>query len=162
MPFEEGFAEVYNLFIAATLASAGYDVVRADDMRAQQNILKDIVVGISSADLIVADLTDANPNVYYELGIAHALRRPVILLTQRVDDLPFDLRSYRVIPYSTHFAEITRAREQLHELAKGAADGVIPFGSPISDFLGPSLSAVSAEPAHAGEPGLLDHLLSAA
>lgn len=160
MPFAEGFDEVYNLFIADTLASAGYGVLRADDIRAQQNILKDILLGIANAHLVVADLTDSNPNVYYELGIAHALRRPVILLTQRLEDLPFDLRSYRVISYSTHFAEINRARERLFELAKGASDGTVPFGNPVTDFLGPSLPALGTGPEPDAEAGLLDHLVA--
>jgi hypothetical protein len=160
MPFAEGFDEVYNLFIADTMATAGYEVVRSDDIRSQQNILKDIVVGIAGAGLIVADLTDANPNVYYELGIAHALRRPVILLTQRIEDLPFDLRSYRVIPYSTHFTEIARAREQLLDLAKGAAEGAMPLGTPVTDFLGPSYSGSRVESSTGGEAGLLDYLVA--
>ena len=83
---------------------------RADDIRAHQNILKDIISALAESALIVADLTGSNPNVYYELGLAHAFRKRVILLTQQVDDLPFDLRSYRVIPYSTYFAEVAKAK----------------------------------------------------
>ena len=158
MPFAEGFNEVYNLFIADTLSRAGYEVIRADDIRAQQNILKDIVLGIAQSNLIVADLTDSNPNVYYELGIAHALQRPVILLTQQLSELPFDLQSYRVITYSTHFAEIERARELLLELAEGATAGAIPFGNPVSDFLGGLVPPAASD--SEGEAGLLDHLVA--
>ena len=97
MPFGEGFDEVYGLFVAETLRKAGNDVVQPDDVRTQQNILKDIITGLASADLIVAHLSDNNPNVYYELGVAHGLRQTTVLLTQNLDELPFDLRSYRVI-----------------------------------------------------------------
>ena len=70
---------------------------RADDIDNQQNILNDIVKSIRSSELIVADLTDPNPNVYYELGLAHAMRKRVVLMTQDLGSMPFDLRSYRTI-----------------------------------------------------------------
>jgi hypothetical protein len=49
--------------------------------------------------LIVADCTDRNPNVFYEIGLAHAIGKPTILLTQREEDVPFDLRHWRYIAY---------------------------------------------------------------
>lgn len=163
MPFGEGFDEIYSLFIADTLTQAGYDVSRADNIRSQQNIIKDIVIGIATSELIVADLTDSNPNVYYELGIAHALRKPVVLLTQEIDDLPFDLRSYRVIPYKTHFAEVSKARVQLHDVAQGFLNDEVPFGSPIIDYLTvtsiPSMELRQTKE-EAGEPGFLDHMVA--
>jgi hypothetical protein len=140
MPFAEGFDVIYSLFIQPTLAEAGYEVRRADEIRSAQNILKDIILGLVNSDLVVADLTDSNPNVYYELGLAHALGRPVIMLSQEMEELPFDLRSYRVIPYKTHFADIQQARAELLQLAKGCLDSSVPFGSPVGDFL-PDLSS---------------------
>ena len=141
MPFAEEFSAVYSGFIKTTLEEAGYEVSRADELISHQNILKDIVRGIGVADLIVADLTSANPNVYYELGLAHALGKKVILLTQEVSEIPFDLQAYRVVEYSTHFAEIDAARKSLREIAEGALSDSAAFGNPISDFLG--LSRVS-------------------
>jgi len=168
MPFGEGFNEIYDLFISGTLIEAGYDVFRADDIRSQQNILKDIVASIANSNLIVADLTGANPNVYYEVGLAHAFRKQVILMTQEIDDLPFDLRSYRVISYSTHFSDINRAKTQLASLATDARTGKIPFGSPVTDFLsGLPDKAIMQEDEKkekkqqtiVGEAGLLDYLV---
>lgn len=136
MPFDPEFDEVYNLFIADALNEAGYGVFRADDLRSQCSILQDIISSIVSCDLIVADLTGAKPNVFYELGLAHALRKPVILLTQDLSDIPFDLKSYRVLRYDTHFARVRKARDELIGLAKGALQGTVPFGSPVTDFEG--------------------------
>ncbi|MGQ0557173.1 MAG: hypothetical protein ACT4PN_14655 [Nitrospiraceae bacterium] len=168
MPFGEGFDEIYGLFIAGAVSEAGYDVVRADDIRSQQNILKDIVDGLADSSLVIADLTGSNPNVYYELGLAHGLSKRVILLTQHVDELPFDLRSYRVIPYSTHFAEIAKARAQLLAVAKDALDDRLAFGTPVTDFLSATMARKStivstvtgsvSEPT-LGEAGVLDHLV---
>lgn len=162
MPFGEGFNEIYNLFLVETLSEAGYEVTRADDIRSCQNILKDIVRGVADSQLVVADLTDSNPNVYYELGLAHGLAKPVLLLTQEINELPFDLRSYRVLPYKTHFADIAKARKQLLDLARGALTGVTPFGSPVSDFVGGASQVHPREtrpPDAQGEAGFLDHLV---
>lgn len=134
MPFAEELSDVYEHLIKGSLMDAGYDVARADDIRSQNNILCDIVQGIANSDLIVSDLTGSNPNVYYELGIAHALNKKVILITQNIDELPFDLRSYRVIGYSTHFSRMNDARNELKELASQALDENLPFGNPVSDF----------------------------
>lgn len=134
MPFAEEFMDVYRYLIADGLKIAGYNVKRADDIKSQNNIIGDIVEGIVSSDLIVADLTGANPNVYYELGIAHALNKKVILLTQEIDELPFDLRSYRVVSYSVHFAKMNQAKEELSQLATDAFKGNLPFGNPVKDF----------------------------
>lgn len=136
MPFAEELSDVYRYLIADGLINAGYDVKRADDILSQNNILSDIVAGIVSSDLIVADLTGANPNVYYELGIAHALNKNVILLTQDIEELPFDLRSYRVVSYSVHFAKMNQAKEELYKLASEAIKGKLPFGNPVKDFCG--------------------------
>ncbi len=135
MPFDASFDEIYNLFIADALVEAGYEVFRADDIQNQRSILKDIIEPIFTFDLVVADLTTNNPNVFYELGIAHALGKKVVLLTQDVNDLPFDLRSYRVVAYSTHFALMRQAKDELTQLAIGAKDNSILFGSPVSDYL---------------------------
>ena len=167
MPFAEEFSDVYQHLIIEALSDAGYDTKRADDIKSQNNILEDVVVGITTSDLIVADLTGSNPNVYYELGIAHALDKNVILLTQEINDLPFDLRSYRVISYNVHFAKMVQAKRELFELAKEAFECKLPFGNPVKDFggkcfisneTGNTLRVMSIEGTE-DELGLLDYRL---
>jgi hypothetical protein len=63
MPFDDEFNDVYKHFIHDCLLNAGYVVKRADEIKGQNNILGDIVGGIIKSDLIVADLTGANPKV---------------------------------------------------------------------------------------------------
>ena len=135
MPLDEALKPVYELLIRPILEKEGFDVERADDIESQQNILKDILNKIRSSDLIVADLTDLNPNVFYELGIAHAFRRNVLLLTQTIEEVPFDLRPYRLLEYNTHFAKIEDAREKLKNFVQGCREGSIDFGSPVTDFV---------------------------
>lgn len=117
------------------LERVGYDVKRADSDLDQQNVLKDVVRGVARADLVIAELTSRNPNVLYELGLSHALRRNTVLITQSMDDIPFDLRTYRVISYSTQFDSADKLSEQLESIGEARRENAIDFGSPIVDFL---------------------------
>ena len=163
MPFAPDFDEIYNLFIATTLTNAGFEVFRADTILSQRNILEDVVLSIAESDLIVADLTGSNANVYYELGLAHALGKRVLLMTQSIEELPFDLRSYRVIAYDTHFASIQKAKDELTALAIGAKNNTLPFGSPIKDFALSASGQANQVPTPSsdedGELGFLDHMV---
>jgi hypothetical protein len=134
MPFDKEFDDIYEQFIREALIEAGFDVFRADDLLNRENILKDIVNSIVSSDLIIAELTGANPNVFYELGIAHGLNKPTILVTQAIEDIPFDLRPYRILLYDVHFTKIQDAKKKLLNLAKRTLKGEISFGNPLVDF----------------------------
>lgn len=74
---------------------------RADDIYSQKPIFSSILDSILSSEVIIADLTGKSPNVFYETGIAHSLRDPqsVILISQSMDDVPFDLRHLPVVLY---------------------------------------------------------------
>ncbi len=100
MPFGGKFDLIYRHLIKTPLATEGHKVRRADDEPEYQNILETIIQGISNTDLIIADLTGENANVYYELGIAHTLKKPTIQIVQNVDDILFSLHSYNTIRYS--------------------------------------------------------------
>lgn len=161
MPFAESFTSIYTDFLEPALESCGFEVARADNAINAQNVLKDIVQGISESHLVIADLTESNINVYYELGVAHALNKPVILITQDVDDMPFDIRSYRVILYTTHFTEIAQARIKIKDIASRFISGSVQFGSPISDFLNHEIELFSesqSENEEIVEYGFLDNL----
>ena len=161
MPFATEFDAVYEFVIKPALSEAGFKVVeRADEAANQQLIMRDVIANIEKAHLIVADLTEGNPNVLYELGVAHALNRPVVLLTQDIENLPFDLASYRVIPYATQLGDAHRARDNLAKVAQGALSGDTLFSSPVSDALGSAVSLPSAIAIGSDDeelPGLLDH-----
>jgi len=137
MPFDPDYTPIYEELIKKPLEAAGFEVNRADSVLTQQNILRDVIAGIATADLIVADLTDLNPNVMYELGIAHGLRIPTVLIAQSIEVLPFDLRSYRVVKYSDRFVDAPNLVAALTEVGKRRMDeGPDSFGSPVLDFLG--------------------------
>ncbi len=101
MPFRDPLNEYYTEIIKPAVITSGLSPVRADEIFGTQSIIKDVVQQISSAKLLIADLTYRNPNVMYELGVAHSLNKPVIMLVQNTEDIPFDLKHLRIIVYNT-------------------------------------------------------------
>ncbi len=70
----------------------------------------------------------------YELGLAHGMRKPVVLLTQSIESAPFDLRAYRMTSYSPDFKSVTKLIEVIKEIGRGHKNGEVSFGSPVTDF----------------------------
>jgi hypothetical protein len=101
MPFSGPFDQYYKNVLVPGIKDAGYEPVRADEIYGTRPIIEDIFNGIREASALVADVTNKNPNVNYELGIAHALERPVVIISQRIEDIPFDYRHIRAIIYDT-------------------------------------------------------------
>ncbi len=101
MPFGNADLNVvYEDFVKPVLEKDCFMVVeRGDDVFGSNVIMDDILASIRKADLILADLTGKNANVFYEVGICHALGKKVLLLAQAIDDVPFDLRHRRVLLY---------------------------------------------------------------
>jgi hypothetical protein len=95
LPFDRYFR---NIFVPA-IEDAGLRAIRADSIFMPSAIMPDIWRFLNEAKVLIADLTGRNPNVFYELGLAHALQKPVILVTSNLDDVPFDLRGLRVLGY---------------------------------------------------------------
>lgn len=98
MPFDAGFNAVYES-IREAADGAGLRCRRADDIWENPAIIQDVVSLIDRSRVVVCDCTGRNPNVFYEVGIAHTLGRDVILITQSEHDIPFDLRHLRYIRY---------------------------------------------------------------
>lgn len=133
MPFEDKFFEVYE--ILKRQFEKEFIFSHAGDEDNQQNILKDIIQAIYKADIIIADLTGLNANVFYELGVAHTLNKKVIIITENISSLPFDLKSYRANEYSTHFTKFAELIEALDKYLHGAISEEIIFSNPVNDFL---------------------------
>lgn len=100
MPFgRHELEELYKEFLLPALEECDLECRRGDDIFGSNAIMEDVRASIASADLVIADLTGQNPNVFYEVGIAHTLDKPVLLLSNSMEDVPFDLRHRRVLPY---------------------------------------------------------------
>jgi hypothetical protein len=100
MQFAEPYDTFYKEVIQKQAESAGFEVFRIDEKAGPGVIFQDIQREIEQAEVVIAEITPANPNVFYELGYAHALGKPTILLAQRGAQLPFDIRSFRVVFYN--------------------------------------------------------------
>ena len=99
-PFAPPLGGYYDSVYKPAIEQAGLHPVRADEsIFATGKIMDQIWRGIRSARVLVAELTSKNPNVFYELGLAHALEKPVVLVSSNEDDVPFDLRHIRIILY---------------------------------------------------------------
>ena len=99
-PFSEPFNAIYQDHIRPSVERAGFVVNRADEIFGTEPIIEDIWESIIASEVIIADVSGRNPNVMYEIGMAHAVGKPVLILTQDIDDVPFDLRHHRCIIYT--------------------------------------------------------------
>jgi hypothetical protein len=98
-PFLGQFSDTYEQ-IQQVCASLGLKCLRGDEDYVRGEIFPHILKQIVKARFIVANITGRNPNVFYELGIAHALDKPVIMIAKQSDDIPFDVRTKNVILYN--------------------------------------------------------------
>ena len=132
MPFNSQMDSYYSEIYQPALEAAGYAVAKADDIFAPRPIMTDIQDGIVSADVILCEMTGQNPNVFYELGLSHAIGKPAILVSNRQDDIPFDLRYIRVILYDQ--AEVGwdgKLREQVAAAARSVNQDVEVWPPPL-------------------------------
>jgi nucleoside 2-deoxyribosyltransferase len=117
MPFAPELDDVYHLGIRDTVKNLGGACERSDEIQYTGGVLEKIYDSIRSADAVIAEVSTPNPNVYYEIGFAHALGKPVVLLTRDVANSPFDLRGYNHIVYSNIIALRAQLEAMLRQMA---------------------------------------------
>ncbi len=98
MPFHPSFNAVYTE-LKRNAEAIGFRCRRADDIWENPAVIQDVVSLIDRSKIVICDCTGRNPNVFYEIGIAHTLGRETILITQSELDIPFDLRHLRYVKY---------------------------------------------------------------
>jgi hypothetical protein len=122
MPFGEWFDRYYQEIYVPAIKDAGFEPVRADELFTTGSVVEQIWEQIEKAKLLLADLSGKNPNVFYELGLAHAAKQPVIFTASEVGDVPFDLRHLRVIIYDVREPEWSlRLRKSVTDYLRNAA-----------------------------------------
>ena len=99
IPFRPSFERLYNDYIKPAMVKRGFEVIKANELFTTTPIIEDIWEQINDCQVIVADVTGKNPNVFYELGIAHTVGKTAIILSQNDEDVPFDLRHLRYFKY---------------------------------------------------------------
>jgi hypothetical protein len=148
MPFSRDFDDVYQLGIRPACDNVGAYAERVDEQIFQGSILQRIYNQIAKADLVVADMSHRNANVFYETGYAHALGKPTILLTQAADDIPFDLKHYPHIVYSRIMDVIPELERRITALLHA------PVGASAARHLVVSINGVAID-----DGAIIDQLL---
>lgn len=135
MPFAEQFREVYDNVYKVTCTTNSIECWRVDEIARPGSITRDIIEGIASADIVIADLTTRNANVFYELGIAPSIGNKTIMTAQSQDDVPFDIASYRVIFYEQSIAGAGRLKSDLDKAVKELLTSLERTNNPVQEML---------------------------
>jgi hypothetical protein len=140
MPFGEkpddeeqaiNFDVVYDYIIREVAESIGLKVIRADKIQTPGWIHGDMLAHILSDDVAIVDITSLNPNVFYELGIRHALRKSVtIMIRKKGTKNPFNIQGMRTIEYDLDIKSATKAKKEIEQfirngLAKQSNDSMV-------------------------------------
>jgi len=121
MPFGSWFDRYYQDIYAPAIKEAGFEPVRVDELFTTGSVVEQIWEQIQKSKVLLADLTGKNANVFYELGLAHAAKKPVVFTSALVEDVPFDLRHLRVIIYDIREPEwAPRLRKSISDYLRNA------------------------------------------
>ncbi|MEA2564180.1 MAG: hypothetical protein QOH06_5684 [Acidobacteriota bacterium] len=132
----EEWTEIFEQIIRPSVEDCRqrFSCIRSNPI--QGSIIEDILDNLNRADLVVADLTDRNPNVFYELGVRHSLRDATILIAQRIDDIPFDLRHYAIQTYEWKLASgREQFRKRMQEIIGALETDPKKGASPVRRYL---------------------------
>lgn len=121
------FKHVYENIIYPSCEMAGYQAIRADEVKATNLIHLDILKKLIDAPIAICDLSSRNPNVLFELGIRQAFDRPVVLIQEAGTPKIFDIAPLRYLEYSKEmkYHDVLRIQKDLKESieATAAAEG---------------------------------------
>lgn len=106
MPFDKSFSDIYEFGIKGSCEDAECYCERVDEQVYDGSVLDRIYNQISRADIVIADMSGKNANVFYEVGYAHALGKRTILLTKNSSDIPFDLKHFPHIIYDSQIVSL--------------------------------------------------------
>ena len=131
MPFGGDFEDYYKEIYHTAIEECDLLPRRADSIYRPSPILHDIWTFINDSLLVIADITGRNPNVMYELGLAHAIAKPAIIITNNIEDVPFDLRALRILVYNSNkpnwAAELSNSiKKSINEIIETPTDAVLP------------------------------------
>ncbi len=117
MPFDPGLRPIYEPHLRAVAAELDLSIARSDDFYTDSPLMADIWSAIYASTLVIADCTGQNSNVFYELGIAHTVGVPAIMISQTEVDIPSDLRHLRYYVYESSPEGMEKLREAVRRAA---------------------------------------------
>ena len=125
--------QVLKHIITSSVEQLGYTIIRADKISEPGIITTQIIEHIVDAELVIADLTDKNPNVFYELAIRHAIRKPLVQMIKKGEVIPFDVAATRIIQFDLHSLDsVASAKDEIVSQVKSLEAGKSEVHNPIS------------------------------
>lgn len=139
--------KVLKHIITPSVEQLGYEVIRADKISEPGIITSQIIQYIVDAPLVVADLTERNPNVFYELALRHATRKPLIQMIKKGEAIPFDVAATRIIQFDIQDLDsVEQAKSEINTQVKSVESGKIEADNPISVSLDLKMLKESGNP----------------
>lgn len=114
--------DVLNYIVKPALEEIGYKVERADESTEAGSISKSVIEKVLHSDLVVADLSNHNPNVFYELALRHAIAKPFVQIIVKDEKIPFDIFDIRTISYELDLAGADKAKKAIQDFTKTVQD----------------------------------------
>jgi hypothetical protein len=139
--------QVLKHIITGAVEQLGYEVIRADKISEPGIITHQILQHIVEAPLVIADLTERNPNVFYELALRHAIRKPLVQLIKKGELIPFDVAATRIIQFDLHNLDsVDAAKVEIIAQIKSLETGKNDTDNPISVSLDLKMLKESGNP----------------
>lgn len=132
---EQKWTEIFEYIIKPAVEESGLSYECKRSVAERENIIKGILEALNKANVVIADLTDNNPNVFYELGVRHTLANRTILIAQGEEHIPFDLRPYPVAFYSESPAKIAEFKSDIKKKLEDIETNPERADNPVGDFL---------------------------
>lgn len=148
--------KVMEYIVEDAVSDHGYSVMRADQMDQPGSITNQVIQKTVDSELVIADLTGHNPNVFYELAVRHATGEPYIQLINSNESIPFDVSDLRTITYGLEVDEADRAKGKIRRLLESLEDGEPEFDNPISESAEIQSLRESADPTDQNLAEVLD------
>lgn len=118
------FDEIYERMIKPAVEDAGIECIRSDEIGKPGSIHRKMIEHLYKANVVVVDITTLNPNVFYELGVRHSLRRSVTVLVRRKGtSVPFNIQGFNVVEYEKGFKKVDQAKSKIGEFIKNGLAG---------------------------------------
>ena len=128
--------QILKFVVRPVIEPFGYETTRADMLGEPGLVTRQVVRRVMDDDLVIADLTGRNPNVFYELAIRHAIRKPLVQIISGAQALPFDVYDTRTIFFDiSDLDSVDRAKDELRSQVQSLIDDPKPLDNPISESL---------------------------
>jgi len=129
--------DILDYMIKPVTKEFGYETIRADEIPEPGIITSQVILQVKNADLVIADLTGKNPNVFYELAVRHSIGKPVIQIIKSTDSIPFDVLPMRTIRFEWTYLKNTEQfknelRKQIETIEKNPGKAESPISEAIS------------------------------